>query len=482
MITFTGTVTGDIEGSISGAENINGIDTLYGIVTGTGATLPVRIIGIFPQSGINGDFVGQIITGAIPTYVDTMTIHSDADTVNVGATLPMTVTVTPEGASNTVNWSVWANNGSATNIAFIDINTGMLTGLKAGTVTVIAKALDGSLKDATKIITVEPVESGSNGSTVTITASDQAATPPTVTTGAASAVGFTTATLNGSLTSVGSTNTSVSLSFGWKVSGGASYTVVTAVPSSVLFSVSTPSTFTYQLTDLLPGTTYDFEAMAQGGDVDPPPSSGAPVSFTTAKITTLPATGIGAYTATLNGHLDIGSASSVAVSFGYSTDTSYTTQATATPSSMSTSGDFSGPLSVSTPKGTYNFKAVGTIGDDISSGGKQTVILVPVIGISVSPTSINFGTITAGHSSAAQTVTVQNTGDYNQNFTTTLANDSSGFYAANLTIGGTTVTAWNINAVITLHTTTPGLVLSIPKGTPAGAHTATIIFWAQSTP
>jgi hypothetical protein len=127
--TFTGTVTGDIEGNISATINSNGIDTMSGTITGTGATDPVRIIGTFPQTGIAGDFTGGIITGPIPTYVETMTINTEGNvnTVTAGQTLQMTVDVLPQEASNIVAWSVWSNEGVATDIATINQDTGVLT-------------------------------------------------------------------------------------------------------------------------------------------------------------------------------------------------------------------------------------------------------------------------------------------------------------------------------------------------------------------
>lgn len=157
--TFTGTVSGEIKGDITASINANGIDTLSGHITGTGAAETVRIIGIFPQSGTKGDFEGEVITGPEPTYVESMTIKTegDAETVAVGGTLQMTVEVLPAGASDEVVWSVWTAEGESTDTAIIDQETGILTGMQAGTVTVIAKALDGSLKDATKTVIVTNV-------------------------------------------------------------------------------------------------------------------------------------------------------------------------------------------------------------------------------------------------------------------------------------------------------------------------------------
>lgn len=153
--TFTGTVSGGITGDITATINSNGIDTLSGIITNTGAEEPVRIIGTFPKSGIDGDFIGEIITGPEPTYVESMTIQTEGgvNTVAVDDTLQMTVEVSPTGTLSDVCWSVWTSEGVSTDIAIID-QDGVLTGVQVGTVIVVAKALDGSLVDAIRTITV----------------------------------------------------------------------------------------------------------------------------------------------------------------------------------------------------------------------------------------------------------------------------------------------------------------------------------------
>jgi parallel beta-helix repeat protein len=304
------------------------------------------------------------------------------------------------------------------------------------------------------------------------------AVAPTVATSAASAVAFTLATLNGNLTDMGTAN-SVSLLFEWKAKGGI-YAEVTATPSS---TASAPQSFTYPLPGLTAGQTYYFRAKAQGNDVADP-VFGADLSFTTAAITTLDATDIGAQTATLNGHLEIGSATPVTLSFERGTDVTYGNTAIATPPTMSASGDFSADLTDLTLAVTYHFQALGDISGDIGHGGDMVFTTAPVIGISVWPTSIDFGDITAGHSSDTKTVTVTNEGDYKQIFTTTLTNESPlGFYTDNLEIDGGTVAGeggWEATEVEPATSVTPELVLSIPIGFEAGPTTATLIFWAEA--
>ncbi|MDD4753308.1 MAG: S-layer homology domain-containing protein, partial [Desulfitobacteriaceae bacterium] len=153
LTTFTGTVSGSIDGTINASINANGIDTLSGIITPSSGSseYPVRILGIFGQTGVEGDFEGEIITGPVPTYVESMEITSEAgSTVIIGDTLQLAVGVTPEEASDEVAWSVYVNQRA---YGSIDEN-GLFTALAEGNVTVIAKALDGSLRDDTFVLTV----------------------------------------------------------------------------------------------------------------------------------------------------------------------------------------------------------------------------------------------------------------------------------------------------------------------------------------
>ena len=82
IATFSGTVTGDIVGDVNAKISDMGIDTLQGIISGTGAGDPVRFIGTF-QTGVAGEFTGEIITGPELPPVTGLTI-AGSDTVAVG--------------------------------------------------------------------------------------------------------------------------------------------------------------------------------------------------------------------------------------------------------------------------------------------------------------------------------------------------------------------------------------------------------------
>jgi hypothetical protein len=119
---FTGTVTGDISGTITGTVYERGTDPLYAIITNTDADQTVRLVGAFVKSGINGHFVGEIITGPELAPVTDVTI-SGLDTVSVGNTIDLDVTTDPAD-----RWVIWSVHASHTAYASIDQN-GILTGL-----------------------------------------------------------------------------------------------------------------------------------------------------------------------------------------------------------------------------------------------------------------------------------------------------------------------------------------------------------------
>lgn len=137
--TFYGDVTGDFTGTIEGTVYERGTDPLYAIITDTDADQTVRLVGAFVKSGINGHFVGEIITGPELAPVTSVTISGDT-TVAVGNTIDLNVTTDP--ADRWVIWSVHANH---TAYASIDQN-GVLTGLaeSTGPIEIIVVVIDDS--------------------------------------------------------------------------------------------------------------------------------------------------------------------------------------------------------------------------------------------------------------------------------------------------------------------------------------------------
>jgi len=301
---------------------------------------------------------------------------------------------------------------------------------------------------------------------------------PTVATSAATDVSFTSSTLNGNLTGVG-TATQVDVWFEWGTT--TSYGQTTSFETK-----TTTGTFTAGLTGLTENTDYHFRAVARSADGT---SYGNDATFHTIKapaVTTEAATDLDFTSATLNGTLDdMGSASSVAVSFEWDTDSGapYANEATATESPMSATGTFHADLTGLTQGQTYYFRAKA-VGDGTVYGDELSFTTTAErVGISVSPTSIDFGSILAGQSSDSKTVTVTNEGNVVEQFTASLSSESpADFYTDNLAIDSGTVSAWLATNVAVDGTSTPGLVLSMPIDVLTGPKTATITFIAQKQP
>jgi len=106
----------------------------------------------------------------------------------------------------------------------------------------------------------------------------------------------------------------------------------------------------------------------------------------------------------------------------------------------------------------------------------------PIISISVSPLSIDFGRLYAGGpSSAPQTITVTNTSPIvSEDITAEVVNESRpGFYATNLTLDTVSVAAWEITGLDASLSQPVSAVLTVPVGTEVGTLTATLVFWAE---
>lgn len=151
---FAGTSTGDIEGTLTGTINAGGLDTMYAVfdtINGSVPAVPVRIVGTFVQSGIDGDFEGEIITGALPSPVTSLTLGAEGGVTEViaGRTLQMTAVTDPVGSYD-INWSIYVNDRDK---AMIDQN-GLVTGMQPGSVIVIANTQDPNVATDTFTLTV----------------------------------------------------------------------------------------------------------------------------------------------------------------------------------------------------------------------------------------------------------------------------------------------------------------------------------------
>ena len=187
-------------------------------------------------------------------------------------------------------------------------------------------------------------------------------TPPAVTTNAASAIASSSSTLNGTLSDLG-TATSVDVHFEYGTDTG--YGTSTGVQP-----MAATDAFFADISSLTPGTTYHFRAVAVGDGT----SYGSDVTFITG--TTAPnaatdaATAVTTSSSTLNGVLnDLGSASSVQVSFEWGTTVSY--GGTTPEQPMDFTGPFSADLSGLDSGTSYHFRAK-VVGDGTVFGGDRT--------------------------------------------------------------------------------------------------------------
>lgn len=119
-----------------------------------------------------------------------------------------------------------------------------------------------------------------------------------------------------------------------------------------------------------------------------------------------------------------------------------------------------------------------TVGLSASSPGE-------IIGISVDPTGINFGSLTPGTTSVTKTVTVTNEGNVTVALSASLANISSpDVYTTGLAIDTGLVTAWGVAPDFVIREpgafADPALILTMPTGAAPGIYAATLVFWAEA--
>ena len=142
---FSGTVTGDIVGTIEGMINAQGMDILYAVITPDSGG-PVRLYGTLFE-----EFEGWVVSGPERNPVGAVEI-SGPTTVEKGSSINLEVALDGAAPDRPVLWSVYVNDSA---IAEIDMYTGELTGLSVGTATVIVTVLDdGNVSFDTYSVTV----------------------------------------------------------------------------------------------------------------------------------------------------------------------------------------------------------------------------------------------------------------------------------------------------------------------------------------
>jgi hypothetical protein len=134
LTSFTGTVSGDIDGTIEGMINAQGMDILYAVITPNSGD-PVRLYGT-----LLGEFQGWLVSGVERAPVTSVEITGPT-TVAVGDTIDLDVLLNGAAADRPVLWSVYVDNSD---LVDVDLLTGEVTGEQTGTATVIVTVLDDS--------------------------------------------------------------------------------------------------------------------------------------------------------------------------------------------------------------------------------------------------------------------------------------------------------------------------------------------------
>jgi len=129
--------------------NIATVNAQTGVVTGVSVgTANIRATAA-DGSGVTADKSVTVATSVIRITGITIAPSGDVSVV-VNETATLTATVAPDNATNkSVTWS-----SLNTGIATVDAQTGLVTGVSAGTATIRATAADGSGVTATKTVTV----------------------------------------------------------------------------------------------------------------------------------------------------------------------------------------------------------------------------------------------------------------------------------------------------------------------------------------
>lgn len=195
-------------------------------------------------------------------------------------------------------------------------------------------------------------------------------TPPSVLTGSATHTATDSATLNGSLTSLGSA-ADCSVSFEWGLSPG-SYSFET-VPQTM----AAVGTFSFDLGGLSPGATYYYRAKAVAHGTSCGDEESLTTLTTPPSVVTVRATGITATTTRLNGNLaDLGTAPSASVAFEWGTSSgAYSFEKTLV--SMMATGPFSLDLNNLMPGMTYYYRA-RAVGDGTGYGSEESFVTLAI--------------------------------------------------------------------------------------------------------
>ncbi len=332
--------------TLLGAANVTvGTQTVAGAftapVTGLASGTPYYF-----EAWANGDgfATGSILSFTTATSATAPAVTTSAATgiTTTGATLNGDLTGLGTASSVSVGF-LWGTSASLTGAANVTVGTETATGTFNTALTGLAPG------------TPYYFQAWANGNGFTfgvILSFTTASTPPSVVTDAATGITTSAATLNGHTTSLG-TATSVTLGFLW----GTSSTLSGASNDTVGTQTATAA-FLDALTGLASGTTYYFEAWANGQGF----ATGSILSFTTAVappvVHTNGASGITTTAAVLNGATSsLGTAATITVGFLWGTSSTLLGATNASAGSQTAPYSFSTSVTGLTSGTTYYFEA-----------------------------------------------------------------------------------------------------------------------------
>ncbi|MCP4369267.1 MAG: hypothetical protein GY797_14300, partial [Deltaproteobacteria bacterium] len=377
--------TATLNGTVNPRRFDDSLDTTvtfeYGLTNAYGSSAPAIQS---PLSGGVEQTVSLGLTGltANTTYHYRVTATSPSGTGTgadmtfntLGTPIVTTDTAAPVGTTTaTLNGTVNAN-GNSTTVTFeygtttaygttVTADQSPVTGTTA---TPVSKAITGLTNATTYHYRVVGTNGSgtSNGVDKTFTTGVM---PPTATTDAATAIGTTSATMNGTVNANG-LNTTVAFEWGFTTAYGVTDS---ATPNVVAGSTNTPVAFSPGT--LIPNTTYHYRVVAQsaGGTI-----FGADRSFTThatPTVTTNIASSVTTAGAVLNGMVNAINQSTT-VTFEYGTTTAYGTTVTADQSPVSGNTDTAVSKAISglTLNTTYHYRVVGQNASGTSHGADRT--------------------------------------------------------------------------------------------------------------
>ncbi len=377
-----GTTVATLNGTVESKNQSTTVTFEYGTDTNYGTTVTAD------QSPVAYEFsVG--VTSSITGLTSNTTYHYRVVAVNAYGTAygadmtfytstPAAPTVTTDAASSvssdgaTLNGTVNANN-STTIVIFqygtttsygtdVPADQSPVTGVVA---TAVSTTITGLLPNTTYHYRVIAQGLGTIlGADMTFTTGSV----PTAVTNPASAVGDTTATLNGTV-NANNASTTVTFEYGLNTSYGK---VVTANQSPV--TGSTDTAVSKGLTSLTPNTTYHYRVVANNGsdtvygaDMTFTTTGSAPTAFTRA------ATNVSSTGATLKGTVNANNDSTV-VTFEYGTNTSYGSTVTAVQSPVTGNSNtaVSAVLTGLTGNTTYHYRVVAQNSSGTTNGADRT--------------------------------------------------------------------------------------------------------------